>query len=122
VGDVYTGTLHYAWYASRPVVRPDEGNVYYGGTLVLDIPAAARGRYAVNLNADQTFLCECLATPADIPTAVEAGFFVNIVTGSCCYGLGSPSSGCGDKGLPSRHREFSRRRSSWRRASPSFPR
>jgi len=78
------------------VGRPDAGIDYYGATVVLDIPAGAMGKYTVNLNTDETFLADTGVPPNDIPTLAETGFAVNIVTGSCCFGLGTPGPGCAD--------------------------
>ena len=72
---------------------------YYGGTLVLDIPAAARGKYTVNLNQDETFIVGAAAPPVYfvyLESLAETGFVVNIGLGQCCYGLGTPEEGCVD--------------------------
>ncbi len=58
--------------------RPDQGLTYYGGTLVLDVPAGATGRYTVPLDVDQTFLADTGAPPNDIPTFSETGFVVSV--------------------------------------------
>jgi hypothetical protein len=69
---------------------------YYGGTLVLDLPANAKGSYTVNLNQDETFIASPGAPPVDVPTLEESGFVVNFVTGSCCFALGTQNAGCMD--------------------------
>lgn len=76
--------------------RPDGGIVYYGGTLVLDVPLGAKGKYCVELTHDLTFHYATLPGLMEIPTAQENGFVVNIVTGQCCFGLGTPYEGCID--------------------------
>jgi len=63
---------------------------------VLDIPAGARGKYTVNLNTDETFACDDLVFCEGLNTLRESGFVVNIFTGQCCYGLGTPDEGCVD--------------------------
>jgi hypothetical protein len=75
----------------------DTGIVYYGGTLVLDIPAGAKGTYTINLDQSATFAARPDPSgPQDIPSAAETGFVVNIRTGQCCFGLGTPGAGCID--------------------------
>ena len=81
--------------------RTDGHIVYYGGTHVLDIPPGAKGKYCVELLHDETLLADTSAPPNDIPTAQENGFRVNIVTGQCCFGLGTPDAGCVDNVLRS---------------------
>jgi len=83
VSDSVTGTV-------------DGGAVYHGGTLVLDLPAGAKGKYTVNLNQDETFIATPGAPPVIIADSAETGFVVNFVTGSCCYGLGTDDAGCAD--------------------------
>lgn len=51
---------------------------YYAGSLVLDVPSGAEGKYTVNLNTDETFLFDSASPPNDIPTLLETGFVVNI--------------------------------------------
>jgi len=70
------------------VGRLDAGIEYYGATVVLDIPAEAKGRYMVNLDTDNTYLFDAktFPEPNDIPTLSETGFVVNIPIGSCCDG------------------------------------
>ncbi len=82
-------------------VRTDGHIVYYGGTHVVDIPPGAKGKYCVELFHDETFLADTSAPPNDIPTAQENGFCVNIVTGQCCFGLGTSDQGCVDDVLRS---------------------
>jgi hypothetical protein len=68
--------------------------VYYIGSLVLDIPAGAKGKYTVNLVSAETIFAD--VDSAEPATLQENGFIVNIRTGSCCYGLGTPLAGCKD--------------------------
>jgi hypothetical protein len=89
------------FFALYSGIRVDRHIVYYGGTLVLDIPPGAKGKYCVELRHDETFLADTSAPPIDIPTAQENGFCVNIVTGQCCFGLGTPDAGCVDNVLRS---------------------
>jgi len=83
-------------YAITSAPRPDDGTPKYIATLVLDIPTDARGRYTVNLLTDQTYLATYTLPLEDIPVAVERGFTVNIRTGRCCFGSGTPAEGCVD--------------------------
>ncbi len=74
--------------------RPDGGIVYYGGTLVLDIPPGAKGKYTVPLDTGETFMDAPGTPPVEIPTLAATGFVVNIVAGRCCFGLRTPDEGC----------------------------
>ncbi|MFH1109403.1 MAG: dockerin type I domain-containing protein [Planctomycetota bacterium] len=75
---------------------------YYGGSMVLDIPAGAKGKYTVNLMTEVgTFMVDTQSPSVDIPTLEENGFAVNIVTGSCCHDLGTVDAGCTDNLLRS---------------------
>lgn len=96
-GDAGTANPNYNWFAVDTDGRSDQGIVYYGGTLVLDIPAGARGKYTVNLNTDETWPCyEDYVFCDNQQTLRESGFVVNILAGQCCFGLGTPDEGCVD--------------------------
>jgi len=100
-GGVAIQTCNYNYFAVSASVTGtvDGGIVYYGGTLVLDIPAGAKGKYTVHLDTENTFILEPLyggEVYYEIPTLAETGFVVNIVTGQCCYGLGTLDEGCID--------------------------
>jgi len=58
-------------------------DTYYGGTLVLDLPAGAKGKYTIALNADETFVVSPGSPPVRIETLQENGFVVNYVTALC---------------------------------------
>ncbi len=81
-------------FANTYIPRIDDHTTDYVGTLVLDIPVDAFGRYTVNLQTNITFLASQTAPPRDIPVAVERGFTVNILGGQCCFGLFTPDAGC----------------------------
>jgi hypothetical protein len=95
---VGVGTCNYYYFSLSDNVlgHLDEGGLYYGGTLVLDLPAGAKGKCTVNLNPAETFSAAPGSPPIDISTLAENGFVVNYMTGSCCYGLGTPAAGCAD--------------------------
>lgn len=76
--------------------RTDGGLLYYVGTLVLDLPAGAKGKYVVNLNNDETFVASTGAPPVVLDPLRKTGFVINYVTGSCCHNLGTPTAGCFD--------------------------
>lgn len=98
---VAVGTCNYNYFgvSDNAAGKTDAGGLYYGGTLVLDLPAGAKGKYTVNLNNDETFAASPGTPPIDIPTVAENGFVVNYVTGACCYLLGTPLAGCKDGSL-----------------------
>jgi hypothetical protein len=84
-GDVDTGSLSYRWFDIHSLPNRLDGHIkYWVGSLVLDIPAGAKGKYTVNLDTNSTFLDD---GTYDIPTAERNGFVVNIATGSCCSDL-----------------------------------
>jgi len=101
-GAVGVATCNYKYFAvsnETAGTAQDPGNAFnYGGTLVLDIPAGAKGKYTVNLNTADSFLAAPVAggEPVDIPTLEESGFVVNMVTGACCFSLGTATPGCID--------------------------
>jgi hypothetical protein len=91
--DADTSSLNYGWFAvANDPNRPDEGTVYYAGSLVVDIPSCCKGKYTVNLDNATTFLADDGSTQFD--TAQENGFVVDCVVGRCCFGLGGAAPGC----------------------------
>ena len=93
---VFVGTLDYEMGSTcMGGFPPDPGIIQYGATLILDIPAAAKGTYEITLNPDssKTFLNNDIAEL--IPGLVRTTGLVTIVTGQCCYNLG-PAVACAD--------------------------
>jgi hypothetical protein len=88
----------YAVYEHDPkATRPDDGTVKYFATLVLDVPAGAIGKYTVNVIANDTWVAYGGPPPEAFEMLATRGFTVNIIlTGQCCYGLGTPNQGCID--------------------------
>ena len=83
---VFVGTLDYEMGSTcMGGFPPDPGVIQYGATLLLDIPAAAKGTYEITLNPDpsKTFFNDSVATL--IPGLVRTPGLVTIVTGKCCY-------------------------------------
>jgi hypothetical protein len=76
--------------------RPDDATVRWGATAVYDVPPGAKGKYTVRLNADETFLQDGAQPPREIPSLSETGFIINVLTGRCCFALGTPQEGCTD--------------------------
>jgi hypothetical protein len=109
-GDCATATANHNCFAITEGPRPDDGQSKYYASLVIDIPANAKGRYTIPLLVDETFLSSSTSPPVDIPTLAEVGFTVNIRTGSCCSDLTNPggavcedgvlASECGDNETP----------------------
>jgi hypothetical protein len=99
-GAVGIATCNYKYFAVSDVTigTADGGAVYHGGTLVLDIPAGAKGKYTVNLDTANTFIAKPVegGEPEVLPSMEESGFVVNMVTGACCFGLGTATPGCID--------------------------
>jgi hypothetical protein len=128
--DTSTANLNYLWFwvnsAANRIEDQGPGFKYYVGTLVLDVPAGARGTYCVGVNPDiaETFFAD--ATPTKFDSAQFNGFCVVIETGSCCYGLGAVNptgdpaiSGCTDKQKAKECGITSPPHSSGRRARPA---
>jgi hypothetical protein len=91
--NVASSPSHYC-FAVTESSRPDPGFMSYYATTVIDVPAGAKGRYVVPLVDDPTFLFADGAPPGEIPTQHELGFSIHIITGLCCYDLGSPNEAC----------------------------
>jgi hypothetical protein len=77
-------------------VRPDDGTVRWGAGAVYDVPPGAKGKYTVNLNTDQSYIADSNPPFGEPTSLVETGFVINVLTGRCCYGFGTPSEGCID--------------------------
>jgi len=65
---------------------------FYGGSLFMDVPVGAKGRYNINLAADETFAEDGDANRLQI--LQKNGFCVNIITGKCCTDLGLVTGSC----------------------------
>lgn len=72
--------------------RPDDGTVRWGATAVYDVPPGAKGKYTVELDTDRTYFLD--RGGREIPSLLETGFVVNVLTGRCCFGSGLPIGGC----------------------------
>jgi hypothetical protein len=97
---VDTSSVFYRWFDIHNLPNrldnndPAVNGVFYIGSLGLDIPAAAKGTYTVGLVPAETFISDSDSIVID--TLQENGFVVHIVTGSCCFNLGTGTSGCVD--------------------------
>lgn len=91
-----SGWLAFATY--NAAFRPDDGTVRWGATAVYDVPPGAKGKYTVQLNTDETYFLTWLGgpLPQEVPTLSETGFVINVLTGRCCFGFGTPAEGCVD--------------------------
>jgi len=78
IGECDTSILDYRCVGIASFFRVDEGTEAYGGTVVLDIPVGAEGKYTVNLETDGTFIWNSACVPNDIPTLSETGFVVDV--------------------------------------------
>ncbi len=74
----------------------DAGIDYVGGTLVLDVPAGAKGTYIIPMIEVETFAQDDTLTPSPIemPLVLRAPGVITIVKGSCCTNLGPATSVC----------------------------
>jgi hypothetical protein len=92
-------SCNFNWFAASNsgAGSADPGVTVHGGTLVLDLPAGAKGKYTINLDEVNTFIAVPGIPAHEISSASETGFVVNFVTGSCCHNLGDPLlAGCFD--------------------------
>jgi len=71
---------------------PTEFGPSYGGTLVLDIPAGAKGLYTIGWDMVGTIMQDVDGNPIPVVNA-NAGQ-IDIPCGNCCFGVGTPTDGC----------------------------
>jgi len=90
------GWIAYACYYDD--FRPDDGTLRWGGTAVYDVPAGAKGKYTVDLNGPGTYFMALTGgfppRLIEVPSLLETGFVINVLTGRCCFGSGTPAEGC----------------------------
>lgn len=72
----------------------DDGSMRYFATTVIDIPTDAKGRYVVNLDANNSFIASATAPPVNMEVLAYRGFVVEIRTGQCCISTGTPAESC----------------------------
>lgn len=83
--------------AADPGAEPPDFAPSYVGTLVLDVPANAKGTYQIDSDETQTFLQNPENPPDnDIPVAAINSAFIVVGCGSCCFGVGGAAPGCVD--------------------------
>ena len=106
---VSTATANYSWATSSIdcAVDPDGGEtMFYLGTLLLDVPAGARGTYNVRFVEDSNYTLWQLCTPGKVPGQILTPGQITIVTGATdCNENGIPdedeleSGDCNDNGI-----------------------
>lgn len=76
--------------------QADAGIDYIGGTLVLDVPVGAKGKYTIPMIADETFAQDdtLIPNPKEIPVALRTPGVIEILTGRCCSNLGPDTGTC----------------------------
>jgi len=75
----------------------DTGVAKYAGTTALDLLAGSAGTYTINMQAANTYSSDDTSPdPLPIPVAAIIPAVLDIPTGSCCFGIGSPGAGCVD--------------------------
>jgi hypothetical protein len=74
----------------------DEFPYFYGGTIVFEVPECAKGTYNVDFvnNVNFTLFNDCGGVL--IPGLSQTAGQITIETGSCCFGIGTPTAGCID--------------------------
>ncbi|MBI1826213.1 MAG: IPTL-CTERM sorting domain-containing protein, partial [Planctomycetes bacterium] len=70
----------------------DEGIRYYTGTLLLPVPACARGTYTIRHKADETFAQDQAQPWGGPPIAALVTGVLEIPMGSCCTDFTTPSA------------------------------
>ncbi|UCE59964.1 MAG: hypothetical protein JSU63_21280 [Phycisphaerales bacterium] len=100
-GISYTPTIScaqedYTIGAASTDCREDDGEYpfYYGGTLVVSVPACAIGTYNVGFIDDVNFTILNDCTGVLIPETTKTPAQITITAGRCCYGIGTASTGC----------------------------
>ncbi|MHC4697660.1 MAG: hypothetical protein ACYTFA_13060 [Planctomycetota bacterium] len=95
-------SLDHAFYAASPECKedprcdPPNSCRFYLGTLILEVPAGAKGTYNVNFIDDPNFTMFNSCTGPPIPGLIRKAGTITIQTGKCCYGFGTMSAGCAD--------------------------
>jgi hypothetical protein len=86
-------SLNYRYgFAAEPGETPPDFAPSYDGTLVLDVPANAKGTYEIDTDETQTFIQNPSAN--NIPLAEIRSAFIVVACGSCCTNLGPGTSIC----------------------------
>jgi len=99
VASVDLSSLNFRFGGSTvpPAFKVDTGLEFYGGDLVIDIPAGAKGMYCINWLPAETFMFDQTQPAVGSEFVVlETGACVNVVCGKCCTNLGAPGAGCQD--------------------------
>jgi hypothetical protein len=69
----------------------------YGGTLVVDVPANAKGTYTIDFDETETFIQNPNNPPDNnIPIDIYVPAVIKVGCGSCCFGVGGAAPGCTD--------------------------
>ncbi len=94
---VSTATINYSWSCASVDCRedPHDGTRFYGGTLLLHVPAGAKGTYNVNFYDDVNFTLFNGCSMWMLGLHLAPGQ-ITIRTGQCCYGIAMPEEGCED--------------------------
>ncbi|MFQ5589775.1 MAG: hypothetical protein ACE5HE_01300 [Phycisphaerae bacterium] len=94
---VSTATIDYSWSAASVDCREDprDGTRFYGGTLLLEVPAGAKGSYNVAFFDDVNFTLFNSCPGPLIPGLIHADGTITIQTGKCCEAIGG-AGGCTD--------------------------
>ncbi len=67
----------------------------YIATLVIQVPANAKGTYTINFGAAETFMQNAQPAPNNnIPIALLQSAVIKVACGSCCFGVGGAAPGC----------------------------
>ncbi len=77
--------------------RPDDGSIRWAATALYDVPLGAKGKYTITLDTAATFFSSTGGSSGAIQSFSEMGFVINVLTGQCCFGLGTPTQGCIDE-------------------------
>ncbi len=84
-------------FAADPGETPPDFAPSYAGTLVLDVPANAKGTYVIDTKEDETFMQNPLNPPDNnIPLLRINSAVIVVACGSCCFGVGGAAPGCTD--------------------------
>jgi hypothetical protein len=95
--DISTLNFRYGFTTELPDVVVDPGTALYAGTLILDVPAGAKGDYVIGWVQAESFMQDdTLPVALDIPIAAYRPMTIATECGSCCTNLGPGTSVCTD--------------------------
>jgi hypothetical protein len=96
IWQVHIGSTNYRYtFAAYPQGVPPDLRPTYMGTLVLDIPATAKGTYTIGFDDTQTLMLNHNPPGSnDIPISALIPAKITVPCGRCCHGVGGEDVQC----------------------------